>query len=145
MREPQKPYEIMTLTEAARYIRVSEKTLGERARLGRIPCQKVGREWRFLRQALREWLSAKRECRGNLILDSDSQKQRNNLVRERPLHYGFRFNNECGPLGDRELKTRGCLSAELHECLVIQASSALSSLSKPVVEAIMRDYENNHK
>ena len=47
----------MTLAEAARYIRVSAKTLRKMTRNGRIPGQKVGREWRFLRQALNEWLS----------------------------------------------------------------------------------------
>jgi len=51
----------MTLAEAAKFIRVSEKTLGERARRGRIPSQKVGREWRFLRHALEEWLSGRLE------------------------------------------------------------------------------------
>lgn len=61
MREHHKPYEIMTLTEAASYIRVSEKTVGEYARRGSIPSQKVGREWRFLRHALEEWLSGRLE------------------------------------------------------------------------------------
>jgi len=46
----------MTLTEAAEYVRVSEKTLRELAKSGRVPCQRVGREWRFLRKALDEWL-----------------------------------------------------------------------------------------
>ncbi len=48
--------EVLTLDEAAKYIRVSDKTLREMARSGRIPGQKVGREWRFLRDALRAWL-----------------------------------------------------------------------------------------
>ncbi len=48
--------EILTLSEAATFIRVSEKTLGEMARARRIPSQKVGREWRFLRSALKDWL-----------------------------------------------------------------------------------------
>ena len=64
MREHHKPYEIMTLTEAASYIRVSEKTVGEYARRGSIPSQKVGREWRFLRHALEEWLSGRLELNG---------------------------------------------------------------------------------
>lgn len=64
MREHHKPYEIMTLTEAASYIRVSEKTVGEYARRGSIPSQKVGREWRFLRHALEEWLSGRLESNG---------------------------------------------------------------------------------
>ena len=49
--------DVLTLAEAARLIRVSEKTLGDMARMRRIPCQKVGREWRFLRDALKTWLS----------------------------------------------------------------------------------------
>ncbi len=49
--------EILTLSEAAAFIRVSEKTLGEMARTRRIPSQKVGREWRFLRSALETWLA----------------------------------------------------------------------------------------
>ena len=49
--------EILTRAEAAAFIRVSEKTLGEMARTRRIPSQKVGREWRFLRSALENgWL-----------------------------------------------------------------------------------------
>ena len=50
-------HEILTLAEAAALIRVSEKTLGEMARTRRIPSQKVGREWRFLRAGLEAWLA----------------------------------------------------------------------------------------
>ena len=49
--------DILTLAEAAEFIRVSEKTLGEMARTRRIPSQKVGREWRFLRTGLEAWLA----------------------------------------------------------------------------------------
>lgn len=49
---------VMNLREAARFIRVSEKTLGDMAREQRIPAQKVGREWRFFKGALESWLSA---------------------------------------------------------------------------------------
>lgn len=49
--------EVMTLAEAAAFIRVSERTLGQMAREGRIPAQKAGREWRFLRRALEDWLA----------------------------------------------------------------------------------------
>ena len=48
--------EILTLSEAADLIRVSQKTLGELARRREIPAKKVGREWRFLRTALESWL-----------------------------------------------------------------------------------------
>ncbi len=52
-------HEILTRAEAAAFIRVSEKTLGEMARTRRIPSQKIGREWRFLRSALETWLIGK--------------------------------------------------------------------------------------
>jgi len=55
---PQEPLEeVLNLGEAARFIRVSQKTLREMARKKRVPCQKVGREWRFLRRHLEEWLA----------------------------------------------------------------------------------------
>ena len=59
MGEATKIPEILTRSEAAAFIRVSEKTLGEMARTRRIPAQKVGREWRFLRSALEAWLVGK--------------------------------------------------------------------------------------
>ena len=49
--------DILTLAEAAAYVRVSQKTMGELARNGQVPAQKVGREWRFLRTSLERWLS----------------------------------------------------------------------------------------
>jgi excisionase family DNA binding protein len=42
--------DVLTADEAARYLRVSLKTLYRLAGAGRIPGQKVGRAWRF-RQA----------------------------------------------------------------------------------------------
>jgi excisionase family DNA binding protein len=57
MQEDKRISEAMTLTEAAAFIRVSEKTLGEMARTRHIPSRKVGREWRFLRSALEAWLA----------------------------------------------------------------------------------------
>ncbi len=56
LKEDTDNHEILTLAEAAAFIRVSEKTLGEMARTRRIPSQKVGREWRFLRAGLEAWL-----------------------------------------------------------------------------------------
>ncbi len=48
---------VLTLKEAAHFIRVSDKTLADMARQGAVPAQKVGREWRFLRSALQDWLA----------------------------------------------------------------------------------------
>ena len=52
-------HEVLTLGEAARFIRVSEKTVREMVRQQRLPGQKAGREWRFLKRALEEWLAGR--------------------------------------------------------------------------------------
>jgi excisionase family DNA binding protein len=49
--------QVMNLEEAAEFVRVSERTMGILARTGKVPCQRVGREWRFLRSALEAWLA----------------------------------------------------------------------------------------
>lgn len=54
---------VLRLKEAAEFVRVSEKTLREMAKAGRIPCQRVGREWRFLTKALESWLTGERPAR----------------------------------------------------------------------------------
>jgi len=51
---------VMNVAEAARYIRVSQKAVRDMARDGRMPAQKVGREWRFLKAALDDWLAGAR-------------------------------------------------------------------------------------
>jgi len=50
------PPEIMTIGEAAAYLRISISSLYKLAQGGRIPCQKVGRHWRFRREAIDRWL-----------------------------------------------------------------------------------------
>jgi len=57
-------HDVLTLREAAEFVRVSEKTLRELARDGRAPGQKVGREWRFLRSALETWLAGSGAAQG---------------------------------------------------------------------------------
>ena len=50
------PPEIMTIPEAAQYLRISMSSLYKLAQEGRVPCQKVGRHWRFRRKAIDRWL-----------------------------------------------------------------------------------------
>jgi excisionase family DNA binding protein len=89
MTEASRVPEIMTLSEASAFIRVSDKTLGEMARTRQIPSQKVGREWRFLRSALEAWLAgemrpARRE-KPRAVLDNLS------TVAESPVQYELPF------------------------------------------------------
>lgn len=51
--------EIMTLTEIARYLKVSEKTITRMVQSGRIPGTKVARQWRFVRAAIDDWLNCR--------------------------------------------------------------------------------------
>ena len=53
------PPEIMTVEEVAAYLRVSEKTVYGWAKNGEIPCGKLGAAWRFLRQDVEDWVSAR--------------------------------------------------------------------------------------
>lgn len=48
--------EWMTLRELARHLKLSEATLYQYAQQGRIPCSKVGRQWRFDRAGIDGWV-----------------------------------------------------------------------------------------
>ena len=48
--------DVLTLAEAASYLRVPEAELLRRVEARDIPAQQIGGEWRFLKQALTEWL-----------------------------------------------------------------------------------------
>jgi excisionase family DNA binding protein len=49
------PSEVLTLFDAAKLLRVSEKTLWAQARAGAIPHFRVGKQYRFHKQELLEW------------------------------------------------------------------------------------------
>jgi excisionase family DNA binding protein len=47
---------VMTVDEVAEYLRIPRASVYKLAQRGRIPCQKVGRHWRFRRQSIEAWL-----------------------------------------------------------------------------------------
>ena len=49
--------EVLTLQECSLYLKIAESTIYVLARKGKIPCQKVGGNWRFSKNALDRWLS----------------------------------------------------------------------------------------
>ena len=49
---------VMTVEEVSEYLRIPRSSVYKLARQGRIPCQKVGRHWRFRREALDTWLES---------------------------------------------------------------------------------------
>jgi len=50
--------EVLTSKAAAEFLSIHEKTLIKKARAGVIPAAKIGREWRFSRRQLVEWIEA---------------------------------------------------------------------------------------
>lgn len=47
---------VITIDELSDYLKISRSTLYKLAREGKVPCQKVGRHWRFRREAIDRWL-----------------------------------------------------------------------------------------
>jgi excisionase family DNA binding protein len=48
--------DVLTLAEAAAYLRVREEELLRSLDTGGLPGRQIGEEWRFLKSALQEWL-----------------------------------------------------------------------------------------
>jgi excisionase family DNA binding protein len=48
--------EIMTVEDVAKYLKVKPQTVYKWAQDGQIPGTKLGKEWRFRRSILNEWL-----------------------------------------------------------------------------------------
>ena len=48
--------EIMSIEQLAKYLDISLSTLYKLAQDGKLPGQKVGRRWRFHKDAIDEWL-----------------------------------------------------------------------------------------
>jgi PTS system nitrogen regulatory IIA component len=57
--------DVMTLTEIARFLKVSEKTVLRMVQGGAMPGAKVSNQWRFLRTVVEDWLSAKMQIAPN--------------------------------------------------------------------------------
>lgn len=52
----EKEHDIMTLSEAAEFLRLGKRSIYKMAKAGKIPCKMVLNKWRFEREALRSWV-----------------------------------------------------------------------------------------
>lgn len=50
------PPPVMTIEEISKYLQIPLSSLYKLAQEGKIPCQKVGRHWRFRKEAIDRWL-----------------------------------------------------------------------------------------
>jgi excisionase family DNA binding protein len=59
-----KSFEVLTLTETADYLRVSPEEVLQLITAEGLPGRKFGTDWRFLKAALRDWLSMSTKKKG---------------------------------------------------------------------------------
>ncbi len=52
--------EVLTFEEVRQLLKISKSTLYSLARKGEIPAKKIGRQWRFFREDLIEWVERQR-------------------------------------------------------------------------------------
>jgi len=52
----EKPGAVMTIEELSAYLKIPKSTLYKLVREGKVPSQKVGRHWRFRKEAIDRWL-----------------------------------------------------------------------------------------
>lgn len=48
--------DVLTIEDLSDYLKISKSTLYKLVREGGIPCQKIGRHWRFRKEAIDRWL-----------------------------------------------------------------------------------------
>jgi excisionase family DNA binding protein len=56
--------EILTIEELALYLKIPKSTLYKLVREGAVPCQKLGKHWRFHKDAIDEWMKGRTDLAG---------------------------------------------------------------------------------
>ena len=98
---------IFSIKEASSFLQISETTLYRNIKTGKVPAQKIGKQWRLSEQALVDWLNDKNISENNIVPLFNSAPSKKAGVGN-PLKYidlfcgigGFRqaaskFNMEC--------------------------------------------------
>lgn len=67
--------EIMTIDEVCQYLRIPRSSLYKLAQEGKIPCQKVGRHWRFHRATLINWVAGQRLDEPGVAIQAEGLKR----------------------------------------------------------------------
>ncbi|MHC4846782.1 MAG: helix-turn-helix domain-containing protein [Planctomycetota bacterium] len=84
---PMPDREILNIDGAAAFLGVSVKTFSKVLREGDVPGRKVGREWKFSRQALIDWVGGSRS--GSFLDGGDEEAPAGRPIR-RPARTGRR-------------------------------------------------------
>ncbi len=49
--------EVMTIEELAAYLKIPKSTLYKQVQEGKVPGQKIGKQWRFGKKAIDRWIN----------------------------------------------------------------------------------------
>ena len=58
----EKANDVFSINELGDYLKIPKSTLYKLVREGKIPAQKVGRHWRFHKEAIARWLGNRKEA-----------------------------------------------------------------------------------
>jgi excisionase family DNA binding protein len=86
-------YDVLTLEEAAGFLRVSIETAEELATRGAIPGRRVEHEWRFLRSAIENWLRGP-DYKQSLLAQAGALRDDESLATIREMIYAERGRSE---------------------------------------------------
>jgi hypothetical protein len=87
-------HEVLTLEEAAGFLRISVEAANDLANRGLIAGRRLHDEWRFLRSALEEWLRGRDHTR-SLLDQAGALKDDDSLATVRDLIYANRGRSEA--------------------------------------------------
>jgi excisionase family DNA binding protein len=91
------PEKVLTLAEAARFLRVTASKLRDLAEAGQLPGRKIGDDWRFLKSMLVEWLRAKPSSAELFLRQAGTFKDDDTLPALREEIYKARRREIVGP------------------------------------------------
>lgn len=72
--------EVMTLSQVAEYLQLSEKTVLRMCQKGDIPGAKIASQWRFMRSVIRDWLAGQMQTMPSTELAEIAQHSKTNLT-----------------------------------------------------------------
>lgn len=72
--------DILTLKDTAQYLRVTKQTVYNMVKKGRIKAYKVGREWRFFRSNIMEYLESTSRNRILSTKDEEANKDKKGVI-----------------------------------------------------------------
>lgn len=69
--------EVITVKEVALFLKTCPMTIYRMVNDGKIPCFKVGGDWRFRKEAITQWILSKENGNGNGNGDSNGKRIKN--------------------------------------------------------------------